>query len=46
VVGDRLPHRITLDAKRYIGHKLVAYGHKPADYDPAAFQGIHACTSS
>jgi hypothetical protein len=20
----------------------VAYGRKPADYDPAAFQGIHA----
>ena len=22
--------------------ELVAYGRKPADYDPAAFQGIHA----
>jgi hypothetical protein len=34
------PH--TLDAKWYIGNELVAYGRKPADYDPAAFQGIHA----
>ena len=25
-----------------IGNELVAYGRKPADYDPAAFQGIHA----
>jgi hypothetical protein len=23
-------------------NELVAYGRKPADYDPAAFQGIHA----
>jgi hypothetical protein len=37
-----LPGRITLDAKWYIGNELVAYGPKPADYDPAAFQGIHA----
>src|SRR5687768_10369200 len=37
-----LPARITLDAKWYIGNELVAYGRKPADYDPAAFQGIHA----
>jgi hypothetical protein len=37
-----LPRRITLDAKWYIGNELVAYGRKPADYDPAAFQGIHA----
>jgi hypothetical protein len=37
-----LPGRITLDAKWYIGNELVAYGRKPADYDPAAFQGIHA----
>jgi hypothetical protein len=37
-----LPGRITLDAKWYIGQELVAYGRKPADYDPAAFQGIHA----
>lgn len=32
--------RITLDAKWYIGNELVAYGRKPADYDPAAFQGV------
>ena len=38
----RFPGRITLDAKWYIGNELVAYGRKPADYDPAAFQGIHA----
>ena len=37
-----LPGRITLDAKWYIGNELVTYGRKPADYDPAAFQGIHA----
>jgi hypothetical protein len=37
-----LAGRITLDAKWYIGNELVAYGCKPADYDPAAFQGIHA----
>jgi hypothetical protein len=37
-----LPRRITLDAKWYIGQELVAYGRKPADYDQAAFQGIHA----
>lgn len=41
-----LPGRITLDAKWYMpvdgGDELVAYGRKPADYDQAAFQGIHA----
>jgi hypothetical protein len=37
-----LPGRITHDAKWYIGNELVAYGRKPAAYDPAAFQGIHA----
>jgi hypothetical protein len=37
-----LPVRITLDAKWYIGNELVAYGRNPTDYDPAAFQGIHA----
>lgn len=26
----------------YFGNELVAFGRKPADYDPAAFQGIHA----
>lgn len=36
-----LPRRITLDAKWYIGQELVGYGRKPADYDQAAFQGIH-----
>lgn len=42
--GD-LPGRITLDAKWRLGaahgDELVAYGRKPADYDPDAFQGIH-----
>jgi hypothetical protein len=37
-----LPGRITLDAKWYIGQELVAYGRKPANYDQAAFQAIHA----
>lgn len=26
----------------YIGKELVAFGRKPADYDPTAFQGLHA----
>lgn len=26
----------------HIGPEIVGYGRKPADYDPAAFQGIHA----
>lgn len=26
----------------YFGNEIVAFGRKPADYDPAAFQGIHA----
>lgn len=34
--------RITLDARWMIEEELVAYGRKPNDYDPAAFQGIHA----
>jgi len=37
-----LPGRISFDAKWYIGQELVGYGRKPADYDQAAFQGIHA----
>lgn len=38
-----LQGRITLDCNWYMGHdELVAYGRKPNDYDPAAFQGIHA----
>ena len=40
-----LPGRITLDSKWRLGSnygdELVAYGRKPADYDPEAFQGIH-----
>jgi hypothetical protein len=46
----KLPGRTTLDARWYVGGKrigdeeeqLVAFGRKPADYDQAAFQGIHA----
>jgi hypothetical protein len=26
----------------YFGNEMVAFGRKPADYDPDAFQGIHA----
>lgn len=42
----KLPGRITgqNEWKLELGGpgELVAYGRKPADYDPAAFQGIHA----
>lgn len=39
--------RITLDAKWYEGERLVdeeliGFGRKPQDYDPGAFQGVHA----
>lgn len=35
--------RINLDAEWLMGSdELVAFGRKPADYDQAAFQGIHA----
>jgi hypothetical protein len=37
-----LPGRSKLGANWHIGNELVAYGRKPADWDPAAFQGIHA----
>jgi hypothetical protein len=36
-----LPGR-TNQTEWWIGGEMVAYGRKPADYDPAAFQGIHA----
>lgn len=26
----------------YLGKQLIAFGRKPSDYDPTAFQGIHA----
>ncbi len=29
-------------AEWYVGNELVAFGRKPSDYDPTAFQGIHA----
>jgi hypothetical protein len=38
--GD-LPGR-TNQTEWWIGDELVAFGRKPADYSPAAFQGIHA----
>lgn len=35
--------RINLDAEWYMNKdELIAFGRKPADYDQAAFQGIHA----
>ena len=40
-----LPGRITLDSKWRLGaahgDELIAYGRKPADYNPDSFQGIH-----
>ena len=38
----KLPGRITADARWLTGNTLTAYGRKPADNDPDAFQGIHA----
>jgi hypothetical protein len=39
----KLGGRINLDAEWYMGQdELVGFGRKPADYDQAAFQGIHA----
>lgn len=39
-----LPGKITAGAvpEWKVGGEIVAYGRKPADYDQAAFQGIHA----
>jgi hypothetical protein len=40
----KLPGRLTLDDGWYMGpgvKELVACGHKPADHDQSAFQGIH-----
>ncbi len=36
-----LPGRVNL-TEWYLGSEIVAFGRKPADYNPAAFQGIHA----
>lgn len=36
-----LPGR-TNQTEWWIGDEMVGYGRKPADYDPTAFQGIHA----
>ncbi len=37
-----LSGRVTMDAQWKINDRLVAYGRKPEDNNPAAFQGIHA----
>ena len=36
-----LPGRV-LTTEWKLGNELIAYGRKPADHDPTAFQGIHA----
>lgn len=36
-----LPGRTNLD-EWYVGKEMVAFGRKPADHDPTAFQGLHA----
>lgn len=36
-----LPGRTNL-SEWYIGKELVAFGRKPSDYNPTAFQGLHA----
>lgn len=37
----KLPGRTNLD-EWYLGKEMVAFGRKPSDHDPSAFQGIHA----
>lgn len=37
----QLPGRVNL-TEWYIGNELVGFGRKPNDYEPTAFQGIHA----
>jgi len=37
----RLPGRVN-QTEWWIGDEIVAFGRKPADYSPEAFQGIHA----
>ncbi len=37
----KLPGR-TNQTEWWLGDELVAFGRKPSDYDPSAFQGIHA----
>src|SRR5262245_59171065 len=44
---NRLHSRLNLAGRTnltewYVNNELVAFGRKPADYDPTAFQGIHA----
>lgn len=36
-----LPGRVNM-TEWYIGQEIVAFGRKPNDYEPTAFQGIHA----
>jgi hypothetical protein len=41
-VGEPLPGRVTLDAQwKSDTGRLIGYGRKPANYNEAAFQGIH-----
>jgi hypothetical protein len=37
----KLPGRVNL-TEWYFGNELVAYGRKPSEHNPTAFQGIHA----
>lgn len=39
-LGD-LPGRMN-QTEWYLGRELVAFGRKPSDYNPAAFQGLHS----
>lgn len=44
---NRLHKRCSLGGRTnltewYLGQEMVAFGRKPADHDPAAFQGMHA----
>lgn len=39
--GGGLPGRIN-QTEWWMADEIVAFGRKPADYDPSAFQGIHA----
>ena len=39
--SGKLPGRIN-QTEWWMGEELVAFGRKPADWNPAAFQGIHA----
>lgn len=40
-IGHELPGRMNL-TEWYLGRQLVAFGRKPSDHNPHAFQGLHA----